>query len=75
MRTDLSKVVSRQLPEFVREDYPAFVSFVEAYYEWLKTQQVDFEDAHDLDKTLDEYVDYFKNELAVHLPLLQQSVF
>ena len=74
MRTDLSKVVSRQLPEFVREDYPAFVSFVEAYYEWLKTQQVDFEDARDLDTTLDEYVDYFKNELAVHLPLLQQSV-
>ena len=73
MRTDLSTVVSRQLPEFVREDYPAFVAFIEAYYAWLKTQQVDFADARDLDTTLDEYIEYFRKELAVHLPLLQQS--
>ena len=73
MRTDLASVVSRQLPEFIREDYPTFVAFVEAYYKWLKTQQVDFVDARDLDKTLDQYIEYFRKELAVHLPLMLED--
>jgi hypothetical protein len=73
MRTDLSAVVARQLPEFIREDYPAFVAFVEAYYAWLKTQQVDFVDARDLDKTLDQYIELFRKELAVHLPLMLED--
>ena len=27
----------------------------------------------DIDKTLDDYIQYFRKELAVHLPLLQKS--
>lgn len=73
MRTNLASVVSRQLPEFVREDYPTFVAFVEAYYQWLQTQQIDLVDARDLDKTLDEYIQFFKKELAVHLPVLLED--
>jgi hypothetical protein len=70
-RTQLSSVVSRQIPEFIREDYPTFVSFVEAYYEYLQEQGVDLSTARDLDKTLDEFVLEFKKELAHNLPQIE----
>ena len=70
-RTQLSSVVSRQIPEFIREDYPTFVSFVEAYYEYLQEQGVDLSTARDIDKTLDEFVLEFKKELAHNLPQIQ----
>jgi hypothetical protein len=34
-----SLLVNRQLPEFVRDEYPLFVSFLEAYYEFLETER------------------------------------
>ena len=67
-RTNLSSVVSRQIPEFIREDFPTFVAFVEAYYEFLQTQGVDLSSVKDLDKTLDSFVGEFKKELAHNLP-------
>jgi hypothetical protein len=67
-RTQLSSVVSRQIPEFIREDYPTFVAFVEAYYEYLQEQGVDLSAARDIDKTLDEFIIEFKKELAHNLP-------
>jgi len=70
-RTQLSSVVSRQIPEFIREDYPTFVAFVEAYYEYLQEQGVDLSTARDIDKTLDEFVVEFKKELAHNLPQIE----
>jgi hypothetical protein len=64
----LSSLVASQVPEFVRSDYPAFVSFLEAYYEYLETTQQDLGNLRDLDKTLDGFVRYFKDELASKLP-------
>ena len=72
-RNKLSSLVSRQVPEFIREDYPTFIAFLEAYYEWLQTQLVDYNDISDLDKTLDEFLVYFKKELAYNLPALITS--
>ena len=34
-----SLLINRQLPEFVRDEYPLFESFLEAYYEFLETEQ------------------------------------
>jgi hypothetical protein len=34
-----SLLVNRQVPEFVREEHPNFVSFLEAYYEFLENAQ------------------------------------
>ena len=48
-RNKISTLVSRQIPEFVREDYPTFVAFVEAYYEWLQTQLVDLAEVKDIE--------------------------
>jgi hypothetical protein len=63
-RPKLSRIVASQLPEFIREDYPTFVAFLESYYEFLETQDVDVYNIRDIDKTLDTFIDYFKNELA-----------
>jgi hypothetical protein len=70
-RTQLSSVVSRQIPEFIREDYPTFVAFVEAYYKYLQDEGVDLSTARDIDQTLEEFVIEFKKELAHNLPQIQ----
>lgn len=72
-KINLAPIISRQLPEFVREDYPTFVSFVEAYYEFLRTQQYDLEKTRDIDDTLDKFITYFKQELAYNAPYLVQD--
>jgi hypothetical protein len=72
-RTNLSAVVSRQLPEHIREDYPTFVAFVEAYYEYLQAQGVDFSTIRDIDRTLESFVDQFRKELAYNLPNITQN--
>ena len=34
-----SLLVNRQVPEFIREEYPLFITFLEAYYEFLEQKQ------------------------------------
>jgi hypothetical protein len=70
-RTKLSSVVSRQIPEFIREDYPTFVAFVEAYYKYLQDQGVDLTAVRDIDQTLEQFIVEFKKELAHNLPQIQ----
>jgi hypothetical protein len=66
MTINLKNIVSKQIPEFAREDYPLFVAFVEAYYDYLGQQEKrDLTDIRDLDQTLDEYIQFFKKELDV----------
>lgn len=65
-----SIAVQRQIPEHVRETYPAFVEFVKVYYGWLQdTQSQNLEGIRDLDTTLDEFIGNFKSELAKNLPI------
>ena len=72
-RTSLKSVVSRQLPEHIREDYPTFVAFVEAYYEYLQQNQVDLKQIRNIDETLEDFIGQFKNELAHNLPQIIQD--
>jgi hypothetical protein len=66
MTIDLKSIVSKQIPEFAREDYPLFVAFIEAYYEYLdQTEQRNITELRDIDKTLDSFIQYFKNELDI----------
>lgn len=61
----LQSLVSRQLPEFVREDFPAFIEFLKAYYEYLETVDArNIEDLRDIDKTIYDYIIFFSNELS-----------
>jgi hypothetical protein len=73
VRTPIASVVKRQLPEFIREDYPTFVAFVEAYYEFLQNQGVDLTQFRDIDKTLESFIADFKKELAYNLPIVVED--
>lgn len=71
-RPNLSSLVSRQLPEFVREDYQTFVAFLEAYYEYMDAQpDSDLKTLRDIDTTLDSFIKQFRNELANNFPTPQ----
>jgi hypothetical protein len=65
----ISTLVASQLPEFIREDYPTFVAFLQAYYEYLETTQVDLVTIRDIDKTLDSFIEFFKDEVAPNSPI------
>lgn len=68
----ISLLVESQLPEFIQEEYPQFVRFIEAYYEFLENKQTgqqndlytkakEFIDITDIDQTLNEFEDQFFN--------------
>lgn len=60
-------ILTRQLPEFVRNDYPAFIEFMKAYYEWLDiTSPGKLETLVDIDTTIDDFIQYFKTQLDVN---------
>jgi len=66
MSIDLKSVVSKQLPDFAREDYPLFTAFVEAYYEYQdQYEKRNILELRDIDQTIDEYIQFFKNELDI----------
>jgi hypothetical protein len=69
-----SNLVSSQLPDFVRSDYPKFVTFLEKYYEWLETtDSVSYEidalrNANDIDNADDYYIEQLKKDLTPYFP-------
>jgi len=73
-RNTLSSQVPEQLPEFIRADHPTFVAFVQAYYEWMETENqalnISFAlpDIADVDDTLDEFVRQFKETYMLNFP-------
>lgn len=67
-RIKLSDKVASQLPEFVQANYPTFVAFVEAYYEYMDKQSIDLMGTRDIDDSLDEFITYFKREVATSFP-------
>jgi hypothetical protein len=68
VRPKVSSLVASQLPEHIRNEQPAFVAFLEAYYRYLEENELDLKNTRDIDNTLDSYVTFFKNELAQNLP-------
>ncbi len=70
MKLPIHANIANQLPEHIRESYPNFVLFIEAYYEWLHNQNIEsgiskgLIDLRDIDKTLDEFVDSIINDLG-----------
>jgi len=81
MDTDLktSILINQQLPQFIREEYPLFQSFLEAYYEFLEKKDGDkkndlisksksIRDLPDVDISIDEFEDEFFNTYANLFP-------
>lgn len=71
-----SLLVPSQLPAFIREnpDYDKFVSFLQAYYEWMETngQVLDISNNllnyKDIDSTTNQFIDYFINDFLQYFP-------
>jgi len=70
----VKSIVSEQLPEFVASDHTTFVAFLEAYYEWTELNAGAIERTRnisiyaDIDKTVDDFVTYFKKNYLVDIP-------
>ena len=76
MTTDqkISTLVSEQFPQFMQEEGPNFIAFVEAYYEWME-QTGNAVDAtknllnyRDVDLTTDAYLKYFEDDFLPNVP-------
>jgi len=71
----ISSRISSQIPEFIRADYPTFVTFLERYYEYLEqdtyAQEVIQNAAkyHDVDSTIDSLINVFLQNYGPGLPL------
>lgn len=74
-----SLLVNKQVPEFIRDEYPVFVSFLEAYYQYLETQQgtqkndlvskaKELRYITDVDTSIDDFEDNFFNTFASLVP-------
>jgi hypothetical protein len=71
-----SLLVPHQLPEFIRDnpDYSNFVLFLQAYYEWLETQDnvtdrsKNLLNYKDVDETTEEFTKYFYNDFLQYFP-------
>jgi hypothetical protein len=75
----LSSIVSSQLPDFIRSDYPKFVTFLEKYYEWLEQiNRVSYgidalKDSYDIDYSDSYYLDLLKKDLLPYFPVEIQA--
>lgn len=69
-----SALVESLLPEFLDDEGPKFQAFVRAYYEWLETtnqvtdRSKNLLNYQDIDKTADEFLEYFKREILSSFP-------
>ena len=70
-----SILVSQQVPEYVREEYPLFVNFLEAYYEFVEQQDgVNNETKNLLNQSDIDLTDkFFENFYANFLPLIPEN--
>tara|TARA_Y100000034_G_scaffold137029_1_gene218852 strand:+ start:5252 stop:6595 length:1344 start_codon:yes stop_codon:yes gene_type:complete len=70
----ISTLVEQQFPDFIREEGPKFVAFLEAYYEWMEQtgNAVDVSQNilsyRDIDSTLDEYIQFFEDDFLINIP-------
>lgn len=72
---EVSYLLDRYVPSFVKDEYPLFYEFIETYYEWCQQNNKfvpwnilkNIQDWNDVDNTIDEFINYFKNEY-INLP-------
>ena len=75
----VSLLINRQVPEFVRDEYPLFITFLEAYYEYLETKQgtqlndltsvsKKLKNLSDVDDSIEDFEQQFFNSFATYLP-------
>lgn len=74
IKEKLSTLVANQLPEHIRSEYTTFVTFLEAYYQYLEQDQYAHEliqnarSYADIDRTIDSFIEYFIKEYCSNIP-------
>lgn len=71
----LSNLIESLFPSFYKTEGENFVAFVKAYYEWLESggsESRKILEYRDIDTTVDEFIDYFKNEYLSGMPAVTQ---
>lgn len=74
-----SLLINKQVPEFVRDEHPLFVAFLEAYYEYLENAQPgqkndvlakskNLRNVSDIDASIEDFEQNFINTFAALLP-------
>jgi hypothetical protein len=74
--SNTSILIPSQIPSWIVDDpsYATFISFMEAYYEWMQEQGNVINSSKsllsyaDIDTTLDEFVSYFRNDFLSFFP-------
>ena len=72
----ISALIEQQFPAFYLDEGPNFVAFVKAYFEWLDLEGGESRkilEYRDIDYTVDDFLDKFKNEYLVNLPATTES--
>ena len=70
----ISVRVEGQLPDFVKQDHPTFIAFLEAYYEYMEQIGKPYEilgnlqNYFNIDKTVDDFLQYFKTQFGKDVP-------
>jgi hypothetical protein len=73
-KSGVSKIFQQSVPSFIIDEYPLFVEFLEAYYEWLDQNgnPVEFlqngNRYFDIDTTTREFLDHFKTTFLEGFP-------
>ena len=75
-----SILVNKQVPEFIRDEYPMFITFLEAYYEFLEassntgptsntliTTSKSLRDIRDVDYSIDDFCNIYASILLFYL--------
>lgn len=74
MSIKVTPFIESQIPAIYREDSPLFVAFITEYYKWLERDDNILNVARqifqyrDIDRTLDDYLVYFKQQYLNNLP-------
>jgi hypothetical protein len=69
-----SSIVRQQLPDFIRSEYPIFVTFLEKYYEWMElsgnasAESDKLSVINDVDVTPSYYLEQIKKEFLPFFP-------
>lgn len=70
----ISYLINSQVPFFVRNDHPNFISFLEAYYEFLEQQGAELDTIknmrqyYDVDQSIDQFLQKFYDSLLKFIP-------
>lgn len=74
LRHKLHHLISGQIPEYVRDNFPVFVAFIEAYYRFLEESGevhdvlLNSDSWMDIDATLDDFIPEFQKEFIGDIP-------